>query len=130
MQGSVIGPPSYLVEASDLHPRHNQNAMTKFAGDTYLLVGSNCITTVTDEIANVKDWAAQNNMRIYPTKAKELVICRTRFRLPPITPCPIVEGAERVDSLKVLGVQLDSCLSMGDHITKILNTCSSSTYAL
>src|SRR6218665_2969989 len=130
IQGSGIGPPSYVVEASDPHPRHNQNAMTKFADDTYLLVGSNCITTVADEIANMKDWAARNNMRVHPTKMKKLVICRTRFRLPPTTPCPFVEGAERVDSLRVRGVQLDSRLSMGDHITKILNTCSSSTYAL
>src|SRR6218665_1193205 len=77
-------------------------------------------------------WAARNNMRIHPTKTKELVICRTRFRLPPTTctPCPSVEGAERVDSLRVLRVQLDSRLSMGNHITKILKTCSSSTYAL
>src|SRR6218665_3722934 len=72
IQGSGIGPPSYVVEASDLHPRHNQNAMTKFADDTYLLVGSNCITTVADEIANMKDWAARNNMRIHPTKTKEI----------------------------------------------------------
>src|SRR6218665_801990 len=122
--------PSYVVEASNLHPRHNQNAMTKFADDTYLLVGSNCITTVADEIANMKDWVARNNMRIHPTKTKELVVCGTRFRLPPTTPCPFVEGAERFDSLRVLGFQLDSRLSMGDHITKILNTCSSSTYAL
>ena len=67
-------------------------------------------------------------MRIYPTKTKELVICRTRFRLPTTTPCPIVEGAERVDSLRVLVVQLDSRLAMGDHITKIFDDCSSSTY--
>src|SRR6218665_301665 len=100
IQGSGIGPPSYVVEASDPHPRHNQNAMTKFADDTYLLVGSNCITTVADEIANMKDWAARNNMRIHTTKTKELVICRTRFRLPPTTPSPFVEGAERVDSLR------------------------------
>src|SRR6218665_841888 len=42
----------------------------------------------------------------------------------------IDEGAERVDSLRVLGVQFDSKLSMGDHIIKLLTTCSSSTYAL
>jgi len=94
--------------------------MTKFAADTYLPVRSKGITTVADEIANIKDWAAQNNMRIHTTKTMELVICRTRFRLPPTTPCPIVEGAERVNSLRVLIVQLDSRLSMGDHITKIL----------
>src|SRR6218665_3328625 len=60
-------------------PSHNQNAMTKFADDTYLLVGSNCITTVADEIANMKDGAVRNNMRIHPTKTKELVICYSQL---------------------------------------------------
>src|SRR6218665_3071451 len=40
VQGSVIGPASYAVEASGLHPRNPRNVMSKFADDTYLLVGS------------------------------------------------------------------------------------------
>ena len=43
---------------------------------------------------------------------------------------PIIEGAERILSPRVLGVLLDSKLSLSDHITATLNTCSSSTYAL
>src|SRR6218665_1985049 len=43
---------------------------------------------------------------------------------------PIIEGAERVLSQRVLIFLLDSKLSMSDHITVILNTCSSATYAL
>jgi len=46
IQGSGLGPPSYAVEAFDLHPRNSQNAIMKFADDTYLLVGSTSIGTI------------------------------------------------------------------------------------
>ena len=55
IQDSGIGPSSYVVAASDLHPRHKQNAMTKFADDTYLLVGSMRIGTLVDEFDNIKE---------------------------------------------------------------------------
>src|SRR6218665_503066 len=53
IQGSVIGPPSYVVAASDLHPRSALNCLMKYADDTYLLVGSNNISTVADEFAHI-----------------------------------------------------------------------------
>src|SRR6218665_284901 len=40
IQGSRLSPSSYVVAASDLHPKHRQNKITKFADDTYLLVGA------------------------------------------------------------------------------------------
>ena len=48
IQGSRLGPSSYVVATSDLHPKHRQNKITKFAADTYLLVGSRSIGTVMD----------------------------------------------------------------------------------
>jgi len=36
VQGSVVGPPSYVVIASDLHRRHQENDMMKYADDTYM----------------------------------------------------------------------------------------------
>src|SRR6218665_424092 len=57
IQGSGEGPPSYVVEASDLHPRSSQNAITKFADDTYLLVGSTSIGTINEEFNNIEQWA-------------------------------------------------------------------------
>src|SRR6218665_1904364 len=53
VQGSVVGPPSYVMNASDLHPIHAFNAMMKYADDTYLLVGSNHIATATAEFAKI-----------------------------------------------------------------------------
>src|SRR6218665_1166597 len=97
-----------------------------------LLVGSGSVSTVAAEFDNIKRWAEANNMVIHPSKTKELVIYRARRRSPPDVATPIIEGAERVLFLRVLGVILDSKLSMAEHIAAILNTCSSSrpTYAL
>ena len=43
-EGSVIGPPFYIIVSSDLQPLHSENVLVKYADDTYLLVGSkhNC----------------------------------------------------------------------------------------
>ena len=104
IQGSRLGPPSYVVEASDLHRKHRQNKIKKFADDTYLLVGSRSIGMVTDEYDNIKKWAETNNMKIYPSKTKELVVTRARTRSMHPPSQPFIEGAERVTTLKVLGV--------------------------
>src|SRR6218665_3672159 len=48
------------------------------------------------------------------------------------TPSPItvLSGAERVTTLKVLGVLLNARFTMTDHVSQVLNTCSSSMFAL
>src|SRR6218665_2628348 len=114
--GSVVGPPSYVVAASDLHPLHKQNEITKFADDTYLLVGAESVGTVAEKLENIKRWAAANEMVIHPTTTKELVVYRARRRSRIELANPLIEGAERVLSLRVLGVILNSKLTMTDHI--------------
>jgi len=80
IQGSVVGPPSYVIVASDLHPKHQGNLMTKYADDTYLMVGSNNIGTAAEEFGNIQSWAARNNLRINSNKTKELIIFRRRSK--------------------------------------------------
>src|SRR6218665_3099328 len=120
--------PPYVVAASD--PKHNQNAMTKFADDTNLLVGSRGVGTVAAEFENIIDWAAANNMLIHPSRTKELAVSGYNNRRFPETGSPLNAEAERVSSLRVLGVLLNSKLTTTEHIIAILNTCSSSMYAL
>ena len=45
-------------------------------------------------------------------------------------PPRIVPGAERVNSIRVLGVTISSDLSMTPHLTEVLSSCASSMYAL
>ena len=130
IQGSGLGSSSYVVAAMDLHPRHRQNLLTKFADDTYLLMSSASIGTIKGEYDSIVQWAEKNNTKIHPSKMKELIVYRARSRttLEPLP--PLIEGAERVTTLRVLGVMVDSRLIMSDHVSQVLSACSSSMFAL
>ena len=42
VQGSGLGPASYVVTAGDMQPGHDGNIIIKYADDTYLLVPAGC----------------------------------------------------------------------------------------
>src|SRR6218665_2445361 len=73
-----------------------------------------------------------NNMKIHPSKTKELIVSRARSRIRPtqVASHPFIEGEERVTTPSVLGVLLDSKLTMSDHVSQVLSACASSTFAL
>src|SRR6218665_1067085 len=80
VQGSVIGPTSYIVVSSDLHPLHSQNVLVKYTDDTYLLVGSKHIATADAEFQHISDWARCNNLRLNQTKTREFIVFRKSKR--------------------------------------------------
>src|SRR6218665_3455065 len=129
VQGSVVGPASYVIVASDLKPIHRNNKMMKYADDTYLLVASRYINTDQEEFDNISQWAERNNLKLNASKTKELIIFRRRSKaLGPKD--PIVKGAERVTTMRVLGVIIKSKLSMSDHLAHLLSSSASSIHAL
>src|SRR6218665_1777857 len=67
-----------------------------------------------------------NNMKIHPSQMKELVVTQARSRSMPPPSQPFIEGTEIVTTLKVLGVLLNFRLTTTDHVSQVLNTCSSS----
>src|SRR6218665_5504 len=125
VQGSGVGPSSYVIVASDLRPRHSENRMMKYADDTYVLVGSAMAHTVTDESNNIQSWAAKNNLKIHPRKTKEIIFSRRRSK-GQYPSEPFIRGAERVDALRVVGVILASRISMGAHLDRVIANCASS----
>src|SRR6218665_3603068 len=129
IQGSVVGPTSYVIVASDLHPKNRKNLLSKYADDTYLLIGSSMIHTATEEFENIQSWAAKNNLKIHPSKTKEMIVIgrKKSVRLP--SSKQIIPGAVRVDTLRVLGVTLNQQLNMSDHIDRTLSSCASSQFA-
>src|SRR6218665_1077005 len=107
IQGSVIGPPSYAVAASDLHAKSSQNSTMKYADDSYLLVSSSNICSVYEEFAHMKAWTAVNNLQLNPHKTHELIVYRRRSGTSaPLD--PFLPGATRVTSMRVLGVVLSA----------------------
>jgi len=130
IQGPVVGPPSYVIIASDLHPKHQRYLMTKYADDTYLLIGSKNIGTAAEEFGNIQSWAARNNLCINSNKTKELIIFRRCSKSVPYTAEPLIPGAERMTALQVLGVVISSRLTMGEHLDQLISSCASSIFAL
>ncbi|HSN24566.1 MAG TPA: reverse transcriptase family protein, partial [Methylomicrobium sp.] len=130
IQGSGIGPASYVVTASDLQPITPGNSMIKYADDTYLVVpaanGQSCAT----EISHVELWAAENNLSLNRLKSVEVVFVPPRGRRNAVIPSPAVPGFQRVDTIKVLGVTISRRFSIAMHIDNLLLACSQTLYAL
>src|SRR6218665_1571345 len=103
-----------MVAASDLHAKRPPNSMMKYADDSYLLLGSRQISTVTEEFAHIKTWAASNNLQLNPLKTRELIVYQRGLGAS-VDPAPILQGAIRVTSMRVLG------LTMGCHLDEILS---------
>src|SRR6218665_205994 len=120
---------SAAIAASDLRPRHSENRMMKYADDTYVLVGSAMVHTVTDEFNNIQSWAAKHNLKVNPSKTKEIIFSR-RLSEVQYPSEPFIPRAERVDALRVLGVILAPRLSMGAHPDRVIANCASSRFAL
>lgn len=93
IEGTVMGSPSFIVEASDLHHIHRPNALMKYADDSYLLVSSNSISTcnATEEFAHKSQWAKDNNLRLDPFKTHEVIATKSGVRMADIPTSPIID---------------------------------------
>ena len=64
VQGSAIGPVSYVVTAADLTTTVPGNSMCKYADDTYVIVPAYNVDTRSSEVNNVEAWAEANNLTL------------------------------------------------------------------
>jgi len=73
IQGSAVGPTSYVANASHLHTIYHGNELCKYADDTYLIVPASNVDTRTAELKNITDWATINNLSLNLSKSEEIV---------------------------------------------------------
>jgi len=73
IQGSSLGPASYIVTAADLRPQHADNEIIKFADDTYLIIPAANSSISEQELYHIQSWATDNNLQLNSTKSKEIV---------------------------------------------------------
>jgi hypothetical protein len=130
IQGSSIGPVSYIVNASDLKAIASGNKLHKYADDTYLIVPSSNTSSIPAELEHIVSWSVSNNLQLNYSKCLEMIVTRPRVRkikaeIPPLTP-----GIRRVDSLKILGVTVRCNLSMSDHVDNLIASAAQTLYAL
>ena len=64
IQGSGLGPVSYILTASDLHPMHPSDIFFKYADDTYFLVPATNSSLISHELKNISGWAIDNNSKL------------------------------------------------------------------
>ena len=128
IQGSGLGPASYSVAASDLHPVTEGNEIIKFADDTDLVIPARNIASREVEIQHVQSWAANNNLNLNCKKSYEIIFRKPRSR--GTQDVPELPGVTRVSTLKILGVTLTSNFSMADHVSDVIASSGQSLYAL
>ena len=105
IQGSAVGPASYVVTASDLKPVCEQNKLVKYADDTYIVIPACCSDSRSSEIDGVMRWARANNLQLNRDKTKEIIFVDKR-RKRSVSEPPVLLGITRVTSLTELGVTL------------------------
>ena len=127
VQGSALGPPAFVVTASDLVAVTPGNKLDKYADDTYLVVPGKNSHTIPAELLQINNWATSNNLKLNISKSKEMIVTKPRYQgnLPSILP-----DIKRVESLNILGVTVTSTLSMSEHVNSVCNKCNSLYYGL
>ena len=120
IQGSVIGPASYVVAASDLQLAVSGNTIDKYADDTYLIIPAVNSGSCGTEITRVEKWSAANNLSLNRSKSVEIVFVAPRSKRAVSIPPPEVSGFQRVDSIKILGVTVSRKFALTDHVDHLL----------
>ena len=129
IQGSGIGPASYVINASDLYVLTPGNELCKFADDTYLIIPEMNVESRSAEIDHIESWAHKNNLTLNRKKSTEIVFVDTRRKRQVAANQPM-PGIARVTSVKVLGVTVTNGLSASDHVRGVVTSCSQTLYAL
>jgi len=128
VQGSALGPFLYSINATDFVAIVDGNVIFKYADDFDLIVPSCNTLTIPTEIINIEKWANSNNQKLNKNKTKEMIIYNKynkNFLPPSETP-----GVLRVNTLKILGVYVDSKLNFSDHINDLLTQGTQRLYIL
>jgi len=70
IQGSAIGPASYVVNASVLHAVTDGNEFCKYADDTYVIIPAVNDGSRSAELCNITHWAHKNNLKLNLAKLR------------------------------------------------------------
>jgi len=75
MQGSAIGPASYVVNASDSHAVTVLTVVTNSvnANDTYIIIPADNFDSPSAELRNITNWARINNLKLNLATSQEII---------------------------------------------------------
>ena len=133
-QGSVLGPVLFTLYTQPLSVVFGQHGCDfhKYADDTQIEDSaqpsdlSNATHKIELCISDVKDWMLGNKLRLNDSKT-EVLCCGPRHVLGDISETFLRVGGDEIrfqNSVRDLGVQIDSELSMNNHISHVCRTAN------
>ena len=130
-QGTKLGVILFIVMTNKL--LWEWNLRTKFVDDTSVLeiIPRNSISVLNNAAADIHNFAIEHNMKLNPTKCKEMLI--NFLRNPNFLIKPIQIGnyvIEQVKTYKILGVIMSSDLKWNCHVDHIIKKASKKLYSL
>ena len=101
VQGSAVGPVSFILYVSDLHASTPGNIIAKYADDTYLIVPACNSATLSNELKHISDWAVNNALKLNAAKTTETIVVRKILHVA-IAPLPslVLQGRLKLLSLE------------------------------
>uniref|UniRef100_A0A8K9X353 Reverse transcriptase domain-containing protein n=1 Tax=Oncorhynchus mykiss TaxID=8022 RepID=A0A8K9X353_ONCMY len=124
-QGSCLGPLLYLIYTNNLPYALVETQSTIFADDTTIYAARQSVQqALQGDLENIRKWICQNKLVLNTKKTKVVLVCSTRKR-PKRHGIQLNMGGvqiEEVAETKLLGVQLDNCLSWSSQITNLCKT--------
>ena len=128
-QGSVLGPILFVLYVNDI-PNCTSSDTYLFADDTKVLRKITCdqdSIKLQQDLDELQSWSDKWLLKFHPDKCKVLTVgaVNTSVNNTPrsyyLKKDNIVHNLEQVDSMKDLGVIIDSALSFDDHIQKVVS---------
>ena len=101
IQGSTIGPASYVVNAADLTTVTAGNLMFKYADDSYIVIPAINVNSRSTELDHVDQWPQNDNLRLSRAKSAEIIFTNCKRKHTEDQP-PQITDIRRVTSIKML----------------------------
>ena len=132
-QGSVLAPFLFALTINDLRPKHNNSVLVKFADDLCLLhfLRHSNDDKLQEELECITSWTNNNGMKWNVDKTKVMNVQTKRdVSFQRLIDRNSDTEIREVQTVKLLGVNIDQKLSWSDHLEEVLRRIRRRTYVL